>query len=41
MCFGVKFVLVLFEEGIFICSEMGKGATSDAEKCLFKAANVW
>ena len=25
----------------FICSELGKGATSEAGKYLFRAANVW
>ena len=29
------------EEGCFICAEMGKGATSEAGKYLFRAANVW
>ena len=24
-----------------ICSGLGKGATSEAEKYLFRAANVW
>ena len=26
---------------LFICSELGKGATSEAWKCLFRPANVW
>ena len=30
-----------FEEGIFVCSELGKGATSEAGKYLFRAASVW
>ena len=25
----------------FVCSELGKGATIDAGKSLFRAANVW
>ena len=25
----------------FVCSELGKGATSEAGKYLFRAANVW
>ena len=25
----------------FVCSELGKGATSDAGKSLFRAASVW
>ena len=41
MCFGVHFVQVGCEEGIFVCSELGKGATSEAGKSLFRAANVW
>ena len=41
MCFGVDFVLVRFEEGRFVCSELGKGATSEAGKYLFRAASVW
>ena len=36
MCFGVD-----FEEGRFVCSELGKGATSEAGKYLFRAASVW
>ena len=32
---------VRFEEGIFVCSELGKGATSEAGKSLFRAASVW
>ena len=27
--------------GWFVCSELGKGATSEAGKSLFRAANVW
>ena len=30
-----------FEEGRFICSELGMGAMSDAAEYLFRAANVW
>ena len=41
MCFGVDFVYVGFEEGRFVCSELGKGATSEAGKSLFRAASVW
>ena len=41
MCFGVDFVKVCFEEGRFVCSALGKGATSEAGKSLFRAANVW
>ena len=29
-----------FEEGRFVCSGLGKGATSEAGKSLFRAANV-
>ena len=25
----------------FVCSELGKGATGEAGKSLFRAANVW
>ena len=25
----------------FVCSELGKGVTSKAEKSLFRAVNVW
>ena len=39
--FCVDFVYVRFEEERFICSELGKGATSDAGKYLFRTANVW
>ena len=28
-------------EGRFVCSELGKGATSEAGKSLFRATNVW
>ena len=28
-------------EGRFVCSELGKGATSEAGKYLFRAASVW
>ena len=28
-------------EGKFVCSELSKGATSEAGKSLFRAANVW
>ena len=28
-------------KGAFICSELGKGATSEARNYLFRAANVW
>ena len=30
-----------FEEGRFVCSELGKGATSEAGKYLFRTASVW
>ena len=30
-----------FEEERFVCSELGKGVTSEARKSLFRAANVW
>ena len=30
-----------FKEGRFVCSELGKGATSEAGKYLFRAASVW
>ena len=30
-----------FEEGRFVCPELGKGATIEAGKYLFRAANVW
>ena len=32
---------IRFEEGLFICSELGTGETSEAGKYLFRAANVW
>ena len=38
---GVDFVYVGFEEGRFVCSELGKGAMSEAGKYLFRAASVW
>ena len=28
-------------KGRFICSDLGNGATSEAGKYLFRAANVW
>ena len=28
-------------EGRCVCPELGKGATSEAGKSLFRAANVW
>ena len=28
-------------KGEFVCSELGKGATSEAGKYLFRAASVW
>ena len=28
-------------KGRFVCSELGTGATSEAGKSLFRAANVW
>ena len=28
-------------EGRFVCSELGKGAASEAGKYLFRAASVW
>ena len=28
-------------KGKFVCSELGKDATSEAGKSLFRAANVW
>ena len=31
----------IIEEGRFVCSELCKGATSEAGKYLFRAANVW
>ena len=36
MCFGVN-----IEEERFVCSELGKGVTSEMGKFLFRAANVW
>ena len=30
----------MIEEGCFICYELGKGATSEAGKYLFRASNV-
>ena len=33
-------MLVYFEEGLFICSELGNGAMTEAGKYLFRAANV-
>ena len=30
-----------FEEGRFVCSELGKGATSEAGKYFVRAASVW
>ena len=36
----IDFVYVYFEKGQFICSELGKGVTSDPGKCLFRATNV-
>ena len=39
--FGVDFVYIGFEEGRFICSELGaRVRTSGAGKCLFRVANV-
>ena len=35
MCFGH------FKVGRCVCPELGKGATSEAGKSLFRAANVW
>ena len=32
---------VSYDEGWFICSVLGKGATSEVETYLFRAANVW
>ena len=32
---------VSMEEGRFVCSELGKGATSEVGKTLFRAADVW
>ena len=29
------------QEWRFVCSELGKGATGEAGKSLFRAANVW
>ena len=34
-------ILRRFEEGSFVCSELGKGALSVAGKYLFRADNVW
>ena len=37
----VSVVCVGVAEGKFVCSELGKGATSEAGKSLFRASNVW
>ena len=34
-------LLIWFKEGWLICSELGKGATSEAGKFLFGADNAW
>ena len=31
----------VFWRRLFVCSELGKGATSEAGKYLFRAASVW
>ena len=31
----------LRKKDLFVCSELGKGATSEAGKSLFRAASVW
>ena len=36
-----RFCVSMIEEGRFICSALGKGATSEAGKYLFRAASVW
>ena len=33
--------VICFEEGCFICSELGKGVPTEAGKYIFRAANVW
>ena len=35
------FCMYDLRKGDFLSSELGKGATSEAGKSLFKAANVW
>ena len=39
--FWRRLCVSMIEEGRFVCSELGKGATSEARKYLFRAANVW
>ena len=39
--FWRRLCVSIFEEGRFVCSELGKGATSEAGKSLFRAASVW
>ena len=39
--FWRRLCVSMFEEGRFVCSELGKGATSEAGKYLFRAASVW
>ena len=40
--FGVDFVYISMISGRrFVSSELGKGATSEEGKSLFRAANVW
>ena len=33
--------MFVFMSGRFVCSELGKGATSEAGKYLFRAVSVW
>ena len=40
-CVLSRLCVSMTEEGRFICSEFGKGVTSDVGKYLFRAANVW
>ena len=37
---GVISVSMIFEDGRYVCSELGKGATSEAGMYLFGASNV-
>ena len=39
--FWRRICVSIIKEWRFICSELGKGATSGAGKYLFRAANVW
>ena len=36
-----RLCVIMIEVGRFVCSELGKGVTSEAGKYLFRADNVW